>query len=142
MSPDVVRVSSSRRFRAVLIATALMTIAVPAAAQSDDHAGKSPYDRNCGVCHGPAGRGNVAPPLVPLERTLDEVLAIVREGRGEMPPVSANAVSDDAVRLIVEYLQAQRKKTARGMHEGNVISVTRSRRPPIVAEGPRRPIEQ
>ncbi len=48
---------------------------------------------------------------MPLERTLDEVLAIVREGRGEMPPVSANAVSDDAVRLIVDYLQAQQKKS-------------------------------
>jgi mono/diheme cytochrome c family protein len=49
---------------------------------------------------------------VPLERTFDEVLAIVREGRGEMPPVSATAVSDEAVRLIVDYLQAQQKKPA------------------------------
>ncbi len=106
------RDSSIHCLRAVLMATALMTGAVPAAAQSADHAGKAPYDRNCGVCHGPAGRGNVAPPLVPLERTFDEVLAIVREGRGEMPPASANAVNDDAVRLIVDYLQAQQKKTA------------------------------
>jgi hypothetical protein len=30
-----------------------------------------------------------------------------------MPPVSANAVGDDAVRLIVDYLQAQQKKSAR-----------------------------
>jgi mono/diheme cytochrome c family protein len=106
------RESSIQRFRAVFIAVALLTAAVPAAAQSADHAGKAPYDRNCGVCHGPGGRGNVAPPLVPLERTFDEVLAIVREGRGEMPPVSATAVSDEAVRLIVDYLQAQQKKPA------------------------------
>jgi mono/diheme cytochrome c family protein len=113
MTRDAGRESSIRRFRAVLFATALMAAALPAA-QSADHAGKPPYDRNCGVCHGPGGRGNVAPPLVPLERTFDEVLAIVREGRGEMPPASANAVSDDAVRLIVDYLQAQQKKTAGG----------------------------
>jgi mono/diheme cytochrome c family protein len=112
MTREAGRELSIRRFRAVLIATALMTAALPAAAQSGDHPGKAPYDRNCGVCHGPGGRGNVAPPLVPLERTFDEVLAIVREGRGEMPPASANAVSDDAVRLIVDYLQAQQKKTA------------------------------
>ena len=111
MTRDAGREPSIRRFRAVLIATALITGAFPAAAQSADHAGKAPYDRNCGVCHGLEGRGNVAPPLVPLERTFDEVLAIVREGRGEMPPVSANAVSDDAVRLIVDYLQAQQKKS-------------------------------
>jgi mono/diheme cytochrome c family protein len=114
MTRDAGRESSIRYFRAVLITTALMPTALPAAAQSADHAGKAPYDRNCGVCHGPAGRGNVAPPLVPLERTFDEVLAIVREGRGEMPPVSANAVSDDALRLIVDYLQAQRKRAAGG----------------------------
>jgi cytochrome c5 len=112
MTRDAGRESSIRRVRAVLIATALMTAALPAAAQSADHAGKAPYDRNCGVCHGPGGSGHVAPPLVPLERTFDEVLAIVREGRGEMPPVSANAVNDDALRLIVDYLQAQQKKTA------------------------------
>ena len=112
MIRDAGRKSSIRRFRAALVATALMTAALPAAAQSADHAGQAPYDRNCGVCHGPGGRGNVAPPLVPLERTFDEVLAIVREGRGEMPPVSANAVSDDALRLIVDYLQAQQKRVA------------------------------
>jgi mono/diheme cytochrome c family protein len=103
---------SIRRCRAVLLAASLMTAALPAAAQSGDHPGKAPYDRNCGVCHGPGGRGNAAPPLVPLERTLEEVLAIVREGRGEMPPVSANTISDDTVRLIVDYLQAQPKKPA------------------------------
>ena len=112
MTRDAGREPSIRWFRAVLIATALITGAFPAAAQSADHAGKAPYDRNCGVCHGLEGRGNVAPPLVPLERTFDEVLAIVREGRGEMPPVSANAVSDDAVRLIVDYLQGQQEKSA------------------------------
>jgi mono/diheme cytochrome c family protein len=110
LARDAGRESSLRRFRAVLTAAALTAGAFPAAAQSADHAGKAPYDRNCGVCHGPEGRGNVAPPLVPLERTFDEVLAIVREGRGEMPPVSANAVSDDAVGLIVDYLQGQQKK--------------------------------
>jgi len=98
-----------RPFRIALAAAALAAAAMPVRAQSDDHPGKAPYDRVCGVCHGPEGQGNVAPPLVPLDKTFDEVLAIVREGRGEMPPQSANAVSDEALRLIVEYLRSQPK---------------------------------
>ena len=103
-----------RHFRVALGAAALAAVAVPALAQSGDHPGKAPYDRVCGVCHGPDGQGNVAPPLVPLEKDFDEVLAIVREGRGEMPPQSANAVSDDALKLIVEYLRSQPKEPATG----------------------------
>ena len=90
-----------RHFRVALGAAALAAVAVPALAQSGNNPGKAPYDRVCGVCHGPDGQGNVAPALVPLEKDFDEVLAIVREGRGEMPPQSANAVSDDALKLIV-----------------------------------------
>ena len=94
-----------RRLRVALAAGGLVSLAVSWPAQSADHPGKAPYDRACGGCHGPEGRGNVAPPLVPLEKDFDEVLAIVREGRGEMPPVSANAISDDSVRLVFQYLK-------------------------------------
>jgi mono/diheme cytochrome c family protein len=101
----------SGRVCAALVAATLVGT-LPASAQLADHSGKAPYDRSCGVCHGPDGRGNVAPPLVPLEKDFDEVRAIVREGRGEMPPTSANAVSDDTLRRIVEYLKWQGKRTA------------------------------
>ncbi len=33
------------------------------------------------------------------------MLAIVREGYGEMPPISTRELSDEQVRLAVEYLE-------------------------------------
>jgi hypothetical protein len=37
-----------------------------------------------------------------------EVLAIVREGIGQMPPVSSRELTDDAVKRVVEHLQSMR----------------------------------
>ena len=56
------------------------------------------FDRVCKVCHGPEGRGDSAPRLVPFDRDYQEVLAIVRDGRGEMPPISESRVSDAEVK--------------------------------------------
>ena len=61
-------------------------------------AGKAPYDRVCSVCHGPDAHGDAGPGLVPLEHDLDEVMVIVREGRGQMPPVSAERLTDDEIK--------------------------------------------
>jgi mono/diheme cytochrome c family protein len=119
MTPDAGWTATVRPLAMALLAAALSADAPPASAQSADHPGKAPYDRSCGVCHGSEGRGNVAPPLVPLEKSFDEILAIVREGRGEMPPVSANAVSDDALRLIVAYLDSVLNVTATGAQTRN-----------------------
>ncbi|MGE3513470.1 MAG: c-type cytochrome, partial [Vicinamibacterales bacterium] len=63
------------------------------------------YARVCGGCHGPAGQRGFAPALVPLARSGDEVLSIVREGVGQMPPVSSQELSDTTLRRVVEYLQ-------------------------------------
>jgi mono/diheme cytochrome c family protein len=71
-----------------------------------DHPGQVPYDKVCRACHGPRGAGDQAPRLVPIEREIDEVLAIVREGLGQMPQISRREVSDDEVRLIVKYLKS------------------------------------
>jgi mono/diheme cytochrome c family protein len=43
---------------------------------------------------------------VPLTREFDEVLAIVRDGLGQMPPMSAREISDDQVRQVVDYLKS------------------------------------
>jgi hypothetical protein len=40
-------------------------------------------------------------------------LAIVREGTGEMPPISAERLSDEAVRQIMEYLKSLNSSQAR-----------------------------
>jgi mono/diheme cytochrome c family protein len=63
----------------------------------------------CQVCHGPEGRGDAGPSLVPLEKDYDEVLGIVREGVGQMPPISAERVSDEDVKRIVEFLKSLKR---------------------------------
>ena len=75
-----------------------------AAGQEKEPSGKVPYDRVCRVCHGPEGKGNQAPALVPFSMELEDLTVRVREGGGEMPPISENRVSDDEVKQIAAYL--------------------------------------
>ena len=75
-----------------------------AAGQEKEPSGKVPYDRVCRVCHGDEGRGNAGPALVPFSMEPEELLIRVREGGGEMPPISENRLSDDDVKLIAAYL--------------------------------------
>lgn len=70
-----------------------------------DEAPAAAYARVCGGCHGPEGQRGFAPALVPLARSGDQVLSIVREGVGQMPPVSSQELSDATLRRVVEYLQ-------------------------------------
>ena len=79
---------------------------ITSAHASDDHPGKAPYDRVCRVCHGPEGRGNQGPRLIPFEMEADDLLVQVREGSGEMPPISENRVSDEEVKQIAGYLKS------------------------------------
>jgi len=68
--------------------------------------GKLAFDRVCKVCHGPEGRGDAGPRLVPFTREYDELLGIVREGTGQMPPISARQLPDEGVAQIVAYLES------------------------------------
>ena len=68
------------------------------------HPGEAAYDKVCVTCHGPQGSGGLAPALAPMSYDADYVLAIVREGFGQMPPISARELSDDEVYQLVEYL--------------------------------------
>jgi mono/diheme cytochrome c family protein len=72
--------------------------------QDEKPAGQAAYDRVCKVCHGPEGRGDAAPRLVPFTRQYEEVLGIVREGTGQMPPISPRQLADEEVAGIVGYL--------------------------------------
>jgi mono/diheme cytochrome c family protein len=68
--------------------------------------GQADFDRVCKVCHGPEGRGDAGPRLVPFTREYEELLGIVREGTGQMPPISARQLPDEGVAEIVAYLKS------------------------------------
>lgn len=94
------------RFVLILAALfALKSVDRPVAAQTPPP-GKASYDRVCRVCHGEDGKGDAGPRLVPFERDPEEVVAIVREGTGQMPPIAETRISDEEIRSIVAYLTA------------------------------------
>ena len=98
---------SVRRCLAALFGAALCASSSLVFSQSKEpHPGQAPFDRVCKVCHGEEGKGNAGPRLVPFEMDADELLIRVREGGGEMPPISANRVSDDEVKQIAAYLKS------------------------------------
>jgi mono/diheme cytochrome c family protein len=67
--------------------------------------GQRLYENKCGKCHGPEGRGGVAPRLVPFQWSDERALKLVREPECDMPPMSAEEVSDAEVAQIVAYLR-------------------------------------
>ena len=90
----------------VAVLTAVMTLAMAPVAAAQDHPGTTPYRQVCQLCHGEGGRGDIAPSLVPLGFDAEYVLAVVREGYGQMPPISQRELSDDEVRQAVAYLES------------------------------------
>jgi mono/diheme cytochrome c family protein len=84
---------------------AVVSVSLAIGAQAGQPAGKAPYDRVCRVCHGAEAQGDAAPRLVPIEMEYEELLAKVREGGSEMPPISTSTVSDDEVKQILDYLK-------------------------------------
>ena len=89
-----------------LLISCLVVVAVlPIGASTrEEHPGRAPYELVCQACHGEQGTGDVAPPLVPGDLDADYVLAIVREGYGQMPPISTRELTDDQIRQVVAYL--------------------------------------
>ena len=95
------------RRRALAAAPGVVLLAaVSASAGAQEHPGAEPYRQVCLLCHGPAGRGDVAPALVPFGFDAEHVLTVVREGYGQMPPLSRREIDDDAVRRVAGYLEA------------------------------------
>ena len=80
-------------------------LAAAAPAAWAQHPGEAAYDKVCVTCHGPEGSGGLAPALAPMSYDADYVLAVVREGYGQMPPISARELSDEEVTQLVEYLR-------------------------------------
>ena len=99
----------------------VLLVMVASSAGAQEYPGAEPYRRVCQACHGEEGRGDLAPSLVPLGFDVNYVLAVVREGYSQMPPISERELSDDDVRQAVAYLEsltAQQPSTAPGVYDG------------------------
>ena len=92
-------------FRWWCLATMLAFLVIPEAT-AQEHPGAESYRQVCQLCHGERGRGDIAPALVPMGFDADYVLAVVREGYGQMPPISQRELSDDDVMQAVGYLES------------------------------------
>ena len=90
--------------RVAVLAAILFSLGASSHTRAQEHPGAEPYRQVCQLCHGDNGEGAVAPPLVPGSFDPEYVLAIVREGYGQMPPISTRELSDDQVRQVVAYL--------------------------------------
>ena len=90
----------------VLLACGVALVAVLDAASAQEHPGARSYAKVCQACHGPQGQGDLAPPLVPMPWETNYVMAIVREGYGQMPPISTRELDDQEVAQAVEYLRS------------------------------------
>jgi mono/diheme cytochrome c family protein len=89
--------------RALLL---LLAASTAMAAWADDPAGKAAYARVCAQCHGDdPGDGGDGPALIPMYRSPQQVLGIVRSGNGKMHPLPESKISDAEVVAIVGYLQ-------------------------------------
>jgi quinoprotein glucose dehydrogenase len=74
---------------------------------AEDRSGADAYSV-CLPCHGTGGRGGMAPALAGTPKTVEEVLGIVRNGQGQMPPIAATELSDQELTRVVEHLRSLR----------------------------------
>jgi cytochrome c551 len=66
--------------------------------------GEDLYVKNCATCHGGSGGGGIGPSLQGIgdKYTLDEHIAIIAEGRNNMPAWK-NSLKPDEIKAVAEY---------------------------------------
>jgi quinoprotein glucose dehydrogenase len=104
----VFALSAGRRTTTPSTTSTSSTTSTPAAAAAPSASGAAAYTRVCQPCHGPDGRGGLAPSIVPVSKTAVQMRAIVREGIGQMPPVSTGDLNDDDLAAIVTHLSGMK----------------------------------
>ena len=74
----------------------------------DESQGAFVFRTQCAGCHGTQGEGNLGPDLVGIADRMTEAdqLALVRTGRGRMPPFS-QGLSEDDISAVVAYTRTQ-----------------------------------
>ncbi len=72
--------------------------------QDGDRSGRDVYQQSCASCHGGNGEGSSGPSLVGVagRLTVDEHVAVVRDGRGSMPAWDGNLTAEE-IEAVVDY---------------------------------------
>jgi len=90
--------------------TAVLSMALAAAAASPEKGKAAFVKHGCWQCHGYAGQGSVAGvKLAPDPMALDAMSAFVRNTRGSMPPYPKAVLPDEDLADIHAYLAAMPK---------------------------------
>lgn len=85
----------------------LSPLAAPAQPTADFEAGRIAFmSAGCYECHGTVGQGGVGPKLAPAPMPLAAMDAFVRYSSRNMPPYSAEILSDDQLTSIHLYLSS------------------------------------
>ena len=95
----------------LLLISSLALAGVPTKLESDKDRGELLYMRNCWQCHGKQGQGDgplaeAFEPLAPLAGTIpseeyDQAIALIRQGKGDMPAFSDVLDKHDTRRVLV-----------------------------------------
>lgn len=80
----------------------------PATRRPDEAQGAFVFRTQCAGCHGTHGEGNLGPPLVGIAERMSEAdhVALVRSGRGRMPPFSPG-LRDEDIAAVVAYTRSE-----------------------------------
>ena len=96
-----------------------VTWRIPLGVAADAAPGKAVYDKNCAGCHAADGKGNMALAKTLGEKGLnivgketkaksdDELLKIIAEGAGKMPP--SKKLSKDEQKAVLQYTRSLAK---------------------------------
>lgn len=89
-------------------APSTLATSMPATSTTLGTDGATIYRAKCAGCHGLAGEGNLAPPLIGVadRMTAAEQVTVVSDGRGTMLAFSP-ALSDEQIAAVVEYTRSE-----------------------------------
>lgn len=104
----------------VLLVLAVLTLGSRAQTKTDVYGSSS-----CMGCHGMSAMGGLGPPLAHTKLTEQEFLAVVRKGKGMMPPTTVAMLSDEQARLVYQEVKVKpwdEKQIPLAFRVGNLLS--------------------
>jgi mono/diheme cytochrome c family protein len=80
-------------------------------ARSENLTGEQLFVRSCNTCH-PGGKAGIGPSLEEINTKMPDdaqLKALIRKGRGNMPPQSKETINDQELENLVAYLRSLNK---------------------------------